>query len=350
MKSSRNVIALVLLGTVVLASGCQDETPVQFYEAPLVQDVTHVQGRFVAVGGEPIGGNRNDPYTPAVHHSLDGKTWTRLLFSGSGALNAVAYGNDTFVAVGGQLIWDTPDEASIVMISADGQTWEQIELDAAQMFDSIAFGDGRFMAVGRPEEGRASVYSSVDGRVWLEEVIALNGWGQVEVLFAEDRFVMHGGSSQVATWRAGEGWSMTTLDVTEVRHLRVVGDEIIGLGAIEVYYTSPPARYQYDLLRYTPSAGWTQEPLEAEHATDVFDLERVGDQVVAATLAGIAIADDVAAPLPWDVVYDDITPRALVQVDGLLVAAGSGFAWSDDGVFTWHPGVIEPAPGSAPAP
>jgi hypothetical protein len=351
MKNLPNVIALGVLAAVALASGCQDdETPYPPYEEPLALDVTHGAGGFVAVHGEQIGEEWDDPYTLVLYHSPDGKTWTRLPYSGSGALYAVAYGNQTYVAVGGQMNWDTLVEASTVMISADGQTWEQIEPGAYEIFTSIAFGNGRFMAVARDDEGIASVFSSVDGRVWGQEIIELDGWDSMQIRFAGDRFLMHGRASEVAMWRAGEGWSVTDFGATEIWHLQAVGDEIVGIGGFAVSFSSPDTDYQFQLLRYTPSAGWSTELLESAQALGLYEIEQVGDHVLAATVRGIAIADDVAVPLPWDVVYDDIAPQGLAQGNGVVVATGAEFAWSDDGGLTWQPGVIEPAPGTAPAP
>ena len=351
MKNPDNVIALGVFAAIALASGCQDdEPPYPPYEEPLAWDVNHGQGGFVAVGSEQIGEEWDDPYTVILYHSPDGKTWTRLPYSGSGALNAVAYGNQTFVAVGGQMNWDTQVKASTVMISADGQTWEQIDLGAYEILTSIAFGNGRFMAVARDDEGVASVFSSVDGRAWVQEIIELNGSGSMQIRFAGDRFWMHGRASELATWSAGEGWSVTALNVAEIWNLQAVGDEIVAIAAIEVSFSSPTDDYQYHLLRYTPSAGWSTEPLERAPAVELYEIEQVGEHVLAATVRGIAIADDVAAPLPWHVVYDDIAPQGLAQGNGVVVATGAEFAWSDDGGLTWQPGVIQPAPGSAPAP
>ena len=84
--------------------------------------------------------------------SSDGSTWmveTNLL----GVVNAVAFGNDRFVAV--------TDRGQIV-VSSDGAAW--VTAREGGPLEGVAFGGGWFVAV----DAFGMVWSSPDGTVWAE--------------------------------------------------------------------------------------------------------------------------------------------------------------------------------------
>lgn len=76
------------------------------------------------------------------------------------ALHGIAYGNDTFVAVGGD---------DIVLTSSDGRNWTQQNLANFRRFEDIAFGNGVFAGLnwkfkyGSGNRNSASSPHSVDG-------------------------------------------------------------------------------------------------------------------------------------------------------------------------------------------
>ena len=67
------------------------------------------------------------------------------------ALTAVAYGNDTFVAVG---------EKGTIVTSRDGVQWTVRSSGLTDVLGDVAFGNGTFVAVG------GSVITSADGVDW----------------------------------------------------------------------------------------------------------------------------------------------------------------------------------------
>jgi hypothetical protein len=91
--------------------------------------------------------------------SPDGTNWASQV---SGivvdVLNAVAYGNGTFVVVG---------DSGILLSSPNGTNWTQESSPGfgANSINSVAFGNGRFVAVVND----GSIWSSADGTNWSAE-------------------------------------------------------------------------------------------------------------------------------------------------------------------------------------
>src|SRR5437764_550630 len=161
--------------------------------------VTYANGLFVAVGGNFDGG--------VILTSPDGVTWTP---QSSPALTSVAFGNATFVAVGGPegarpaypagggtnvltstngLDWtpravpgvrktvifangqfaavapmDQPLYDSTVYTSADGVTWEPHALPESSFIQGITYGDGLLVAVGE----RGDILTSTNALDWVQ--------------------------------------------------------------------------------------------------------------------------------------------------------------------------------------
>ena len=117
------------------------------------RDVTHANGRFVAVDG----------YHVAT--STDGFNWhltTNTLY-----LNKVAGGNGTFVAVGHQTVG----------VSTDGTNWTTRTSTEFGSLNDIAFGGGVFVAAGawpesaQPRFDHSPLWTTMDGRHWTRRVI-----------------------------------------------------------------------------------------------------------------------------------------------------------------------------------
>jgi hypothetical protein len=113
-----------------------------------LRDVTHGDGKFVAVGGS--GG---------VLYSADGINWNRATPPSGYERNlfGVSYGNGRFVAVGDE----TPDQGG-ALTSSDGIIWEQFRTGSGQL-NGITFGHGKFVAVG---DG-GTILSSDTGAQWV---------------------------------------------------------------------------------------------------------------------------------------------------------------------------------------
>ena len=107
--------------------------------------VAYGNNSFVAVG---IGG--------AVAVSTDGTNWASQNSGTSENLRGVAYGKGVFVAVG--------DHGLI--LSSDGFNWTTVSSGTDASLNSITFGAETFVAVGIDLVGDATILTSSDGATW----------------------------------------------------------------------------------------------------------------------------------------------------------------------------------------
>src|SRR5205823_8376761 len=74
-------------------------------------------------------------------------------------LNSVAYGNNNFVAVGGD---NLPTTGAAVVVSSDGIQWQGGSLPSVGTIFSVTFGGGYFIAVSYD----GFVLTSTNGLIW----------------------------------------------------------------------------------------------------------------------------------------------------------------------------------------
>ena len=79
----------------------------------------------------------------------DGSSWTVR----SASLQAVTYGNGTFVAVG---------EYGTILTSIDGKEWVRQDSGTKHFFSAATYGNGTFVVLG---DG-GTILTSKDGRAW----------------------------------------------------------------------------------------------------------------------------------------------------------------------------------------
>ena len=152
--------------------------------------VTYADGKFVAVGGTSTGLTS----TTRAMTSPDGVTWTAaptfpLPAGGVGNFYSVAYGNGTFVAVGGAS--GGGSSPGRISTSTDGDTWTSRSVPALDgqinTWRGVAYGDGKFVAVGQTGDTTRMV-TSPDGATWTPGVTpVLNQW--YGITYARDMFV-----------------------------------------------------------------------------------------------------------------------------------------------------------------
>ncbi len=115
--------------------------------------VAYGNGTFVALGGN------------SVLYSTDGISWSAATLPITlGGYQGIAYGAGKFVAVS----YDTPTTG---IYSSDGITWYTSSLPGGSLCLSVAYGDDKFIASG--SEGSPAIYS-VDGVNWVAAVGPLN--------------------------------------------------------------------------------------------------------------------------------------------------------------------------------
>jgi hypothetical protein len=135
--------------------------------------------------------------------SADGITWTPSLSPNQGAITGVAYGNNTFVAVGG-------DRA---LTSLDGITWSE-KMSTEWSLDGVAYGDNTFVAVG----WCGKLFTSQDGLVWTPrewEYYNFGCYSFYDVTYGNNTFLAVGNAGQWGPYIvqsdpvAGEYYSLT---------------------------------------------------------------------------------------------------------------------------------------------
>jgi photosystem II stability/assembly factor-like uncharacterized protein len=80
-----------------------------------------------------------------------------LRYSSSKTLNAVTYGNGTFVAVGYQ---------GTILYSVDGIAWEPRTSGTSMYLNGVTYGNSTFVAVG----DHGTILISIDGRIGHQEL------------------------------------------------------------------------------------------------------------------------------------------------------------------------------------
>ncbi|MGA2506940.1 MAG: hypothetical protein ABSF80_05630 [Chitinispirillaceae bacterium] len=110
-------------------------------ESEYFTSVTYGNGRWIAVGGEDVGGMFGGPPTDHSATSLNGITWdTTSVFAHYNIwYTSVTYGNGLFVAVG---------DGGVIYTSLDGLTDTVNVSGATSNLNSVIYGNGLFVAVG----------------------------------------------------------------------------------------------------------------------------------------------------------------------------------------------------------
>ncbi len=143
-------------------------------------------GRFKALtyGGGIFWGIGSDN---TVQTSPDGVTWTAETSKIADTLNAVSYGNGTFVAVGEHTI----------LTSTDGETWTQRmswvagENNYLKLFEGVTCGNSTFVVVG----AYGTIVTSSDGVTWTARTSSVTSESLGAVAYGDDTYVAVGQGS-----------------------------------------------------------------------------------------------------------------------------------------------------------
>ncbi|HEY1847723.1 MAG TPA: hypothetical protein VGG37_00895, partial [Opitutaceae bacterium] len=144
-------------------------------------------------------------------------------------LNAIAYGNGRFVAVG---------LAGTVVTSTDGATWTAGQLGATTNLFGIAFGLGNFIATG----DNGGIFVSADGKTWVQETSPVSTV-LVHIGFGDGVFVAIGFTGTVLT-SVDDGNTWTAQDSGTAQRLDGValgGSEFVLTGESGTVVLSAPA-------------------------------------------------------------------------------------------------------------
>jgi len=163
--------------------------------SPTISGVAYGNGTYVAIGG-----------TASAFSSTNGNLWTtRSIPSlGSGTYSNVAYGNQTFVAI-------TTGNV-VTAVSSNGNSWSAGgNLPASSTWDSIAYGNGRFVVLA---SGTRNVAVSTNkGTSWTlsdTQLPASLNWSKVS--YGQGLFIaIATGTASCATSPDGLNWTIQSL-------------------------------------------------------------------------------------------------------------------------------------------
>ena len=159
----------------------------------------------IIYGGDMFVACSNDGATGRIATSIDGETWTSIVTPTDGEHRSIAYGNNTFVAVG-QNNGGTPENS--VLTSSDGKEWTLRTAASSNHFYDVCFGNGLFVAVSDNGSLNRAMYS-VDGITWVSAVTLDEAWFGVTY---GDRFVAvsgaNGNTNRVMTSDDGITWTV----------------------------------------------------------------------------------------------------------------------------------------------
>jgi hypothetical protein len=200
--------------------------------------VIYAEGLFVAVGGDQSFGQAPGSAMPdssvsvspyaSLLTSPDGLSWTRRSDNrwGLSGLNAVAYGNGRFVALGADC--GGRGCGAIVLTSQDGVTWTNgVGFPLAEPLVAVAYGNGTFVAVGSSD-----IVTSFDGVTWNPQPPQPP---LADVTFGDGHFVAVGESG---TFISSEGWGWDLIDVCSFASVTYAHGTFVAVGR-RIISTSP---------------------------------------------------------------------------------------------------------------
>ena len=121
-----------------------------------LQSITFGNGTFVASGTSNLGD------TGVILTSTDGVNWSSKFSESLTWIDKIIYGNGTFVAIG------TNESGGVIFTSNDnGATWVLSATGLENSFSDVAFGNNTFVAVGG---GGAILTSSDSGKTWVNRI------------------------------------------------------------------------------------------------------------------------------------------------------------------------------------
>jgi len=200
-------------------------------------------GAFMAVGGQ-----YNSTNSAAAVYSSDGLNWTDVSPAETAAPDAwrsIAYGNGSYVAVGGGVFHSGDDGATWTAVpgivaadvafgdgrfvtsvgyhSTDGVSWTAPTVPIAEELstDQVVFGAGRFVILADPYGNAPPVHYSDDGGdTWTAGTMTQHYSGFDAAVFGNGRFVAADAyymvySDDGATWADGTAPS-TPLDMAQI--------------------------------------------------------------------------------------------------------------------------------------
>lgn len=171
-------------------------------------------------------------------------TWSSVTLSLAPTSNAI-YGNNKFITFG------TNNSATVVMISTDGITWNSTDVSAniTDEIVSVAFGNDTFVAIG----GENAYYSS-DGMTWTK--VPLTSATYLKIFYGGGQFMIIASDGTILYSSDGTSWTTATSPSVTMNYVNYAYGN--GKHFISVTYTSSTSTY----LISTDGINWTQQDID----------------------------------------------------------------------------------------
>ena len=201
------------------------------------------------------------PLTPSMHSltSSDGETWigtpnSVFDWTTGNVINDLAWGNNTWVAVGG-----TPASAAKASFSSDdGVTWQETDTGITGSILGIAYGAGKFLVVG--QEGQICYSTSISAssiswtKVTNPNIPSNEEINDVTYSAELGMFVAVAHDNKAARSSDGINWTAITMPFSSTGSLICVGS---GGGKLVIGGTENKAAYSSDGITWKQFANST---------------------------------------------------------------------------------------------
>ena len=338
-----------------------------------LNDLAAGNNLLVGVGSDPL----NPYFGGTIMKSTDGVTWTSLASELTYGLNAVAYGtasgtfaavgsygviytyqsgyvtkrtdisqigqdlygiaygNGTFVAVGGNGAIATSTNTASGKSNNEGAFWTLRTSGTLEPLNSVAFGNGTFVAGGTD-----FVLTSPDGITWTQRTFGTPA-ASTTIRFDGTTFVAVGSNGVILTSVDGITWT-TVIPATPAPVGKLVTN---GSGSLIIATGSSPGT----VLTSPDGARWTARYLPGRESLYDFAYGNGLFVGIGRDLAGTRLAMASADGITWTR-HDLGTGPWLTGIasgnNAFVIVTGSATIFTSTDGSTWTPGTLSDAPGS----
>lgn len=223
----------------------------------ILQDIIYhtVNGNGIYVA---VGYDSSNNYNGVILTSPDGNTWTKQPSAASSySLNRITYGNGAFVAVGGYRYNQSSSTNvydSVILTSPDGISWTtRTAGTTSKQLSDVAYGANTFVAVGN-----GAILTSPDGVTWTSRIAGPTD-NLADITYGT-KWVTVGRPGSITTSIDGLTWTPRTSGTTYLLYGIAYGNGTYVADGYNSVYNSSNQTYTYPSIILTSPDGisWTK--------------------------------------------------------------------------------------------
>jgi len=256
--------------------------------------------------------------------STDGVTWTAVtqsVFSSDDSdpnsedpIWAIAYGNNKFVAVGGDY-----RQRGKVAVSSDGVTWTAAARTGSFFNNSvsaIAYGNGKFVAAASDR-----LATSPDGETWTDIPMQYNGSGIRAIAYGDGKFVASNGNGEYSISYDGETWSGVFVPLAGSSYINTI--VYGGAAGQEKFFAGCQGKIAYSTEDWN-GMHWTAVTPSGFESANIYAIAYGNNKFVASSGGITAYSTDGAAwpSVTYNIFGDYADVSAIAYGNGKFVAGG----------------------------